>query len=544
VKNQKYWISALMLAFFTSCGNTTQVKSATNATSLGLPPGQTAEDLSQIDNSNLENNAPEVSLAAINGGSTASTRGYFADPVAWPLVAVHASTLPNGKVLTFTSKDPEGNGVNDYLINKNGSSADLWDPITDTHTAVNNTTQELFCSGHTLNGNGNLIVSGGNNGVVPNKSYSGAKTAFSFNASNNAWTQLPNMADGRWYPTATTLGNGEVLTTSGINEAGEALNLIPEVLSNNTWRPLTNANLTNVIGSAYPWMHVAPNGQVFNSGPEDTLNYLSTDAAGAWTNVSKRDGLYRGSGTSVMYDIGKLLVLGGGTPAISSTYTVDLNNNATVTASGSMGVGRSFLNASLLPDGSIFVNGGNTDGNLNSDANSVYSSEIWNPQTGTFAVGASAKTPRNYHSTSLLLPDGRVLTTGSRLCGTGCSLNHLDAEIYYPPYLFNKDGSGNLATRPSILAYSSVLNYNSRFWIGMRNTSNIKRVTLVRMGSTTHAFNMDQRFIEASIENRYGQNWLLLKTPQNANIAPPGYYMLSVINTAGVPSVSRIVRVR
>jgi Domain of unknown function (DUF1929) len=537
-------MSAALLALFVSCGGTNPVKPALEGSDLGLPPGQNTGDIERFDGTNLEDKNPEVSLAAINGGTNASGQGYFADPIAWPLVAVHASTLPNGKVLTFSSKDPEGNGVNDYRINKDGSSADLWDPNSGSHTPVNNTIQELFCSGHTLNGNGNLIVTGGNNGVVPNKSYSGAKTALSFDAGNNTWSQLPNMADGRWYPTATTLPNGEILTTSGLNEAGDALNLIPEVLSNNAWRPLTGANLSGVIGSAYPWMHVAPNGQVFNSGPEDSLNYLSTGEAGGWTSVGKRDGLYRGSGTSVMYNVGKLLIVGGGAPAISSTYTVDLNDNAKVTPSGSMTAGRSFLNASLLPDGSIFVNGGNTDGNLNSDTNSVYSSEIWNPQTGTFALAASAKTPRNYHSTSLLLPDGRVLTTGSRLCGSGCSLNHLNAEIFYPPYLFSKDGSGNLANRPSILAYSSVLNYNSRFLIGMRNNSNIKRVTLVRMGSTTHALNMDQRFMEASIDYRYNQNWLVLKTPLNANIAPPGYYMLSVINTAGVPSVSRIVRVR
>jgi Domain of unknown function (DUF1929) len=538
MQKQKIWIAATLFVLSVSCGTTQK------GSTLETPPGTDAKEVVNIDDPSLENMAPEVTLSAIVGGSNASSVGYFADPIDWPLVAVHASTLPNGKVITFASKDPEGNNVNDFRSNKDGSSADLWDPNSGTHTAVNNTTQELFCSGHTLNANGNLIVTGGNNGVAPGKNYSGAKTAFSFSASSNTWSQLPNMADGRWYPTATTLANGEVLTTSGLNEAGDAYNLIPEVLSNNAWRALSTASISGVTGSGYPWMHVAPNGRVFNSGPEDAMSSLETGGTGGWTSSGKRDGLNRYAGTSVMYDVGKLLVLGGGAPAASSSYTIDLNAGAKISPTGGMGVGRTFLNASLLPDGSVFVNGGNTDGNLNSDANSVYSSEIWNPQTGQFTLGASAKTPRNYHSTSLLLPDGRVLTTGSRLCGTGCSLNHLNAEVYYPPYLFAKDGSGNLANRPSIRAYSSVLRYDSRFVIGMRNTSNVSRVTLVRMGSTTHAFNMDQRFLEAAIDYRWGQNWLVLKSPQNANIAPPGYYMLSVIDNAGVPSVSRIVRLR
>jgi hypothetical protein len=535
---QKFWFAAVLLVLSVSCGSTPK------GSIFETPPGTDAKEVVNIDDPSLENKTPEVSLSAIVGGANASSAGYFADPIDWPLVAVHASTLPNGKVITFASKDPEGNQLNDYLVNKDGSSADLWDPNSGSHTAVNNTVQEMFCSGHTLNANGNLIVTGGNNGVVPGKGYSGARTAFSFSASNNIWSQLPNMVEGRWYPTATTLANGEVLTTSGLNEASDGFNLIPEVLSSSAWRELSTASISGVIGSGYPWMHVAPNGQVFNSGPEDAMSSLETGGTGGWTSSGKRDGLNRYAGTSVMYDVGKLLVLGGSAPAASSSYTIDLNAGAKVSPTGSMSAGRTFLNASLLPDGTVFVNGGNTDGNLNSDENSVYTSEIWNPQTGQFTLGASARTPRNYHSTSLLLPDGRVLTTGSRLCGTGCSLNHLNAEIYYPPYLFAKDGSGNLANRPSIRAYSSVLRYDSKFVIGMRNTGNVSRVTLVRMGSTTHAFNMDQRFLEADIDYRWGQNWLVLKTPQNANIAPPGYYMLSVIDNASVPSVSRIVRVR
>jgi hypothetical protein len=529
-KSHSYAVSLLAL-FAVACGSNPKVETINAPNGLG------------VDQAELESE-PAVTLNAVTGGPNAATSGYFAPAVNWPLVAVHASTLPNGKVMTWASNHPEGNGVNDYLVNKTSTAVDLWDPRNDTHTRVDNTnSQELFCSGHALNANGQLIVTGGNNGVVPGKSYSGANTALSYNAFQNTWSRLPNMADGRWYPTTTSLGNGEVVTMGGTNFAADDINKIPEVLSReNTWRTLSGADISGKTAGYYPWNHVAPNGQLFSSGPAGNMAYLDTNGTGNWGAAIARDNLYRNYGTSVMYDTGKILVLGGGT---ASALTVDLNNNAAVTNTASMSTPRTFMNATVLPNGQVFVNGGNTDGDLNSDANSVYSSEIWNPKTGRWTLGASASTPRNYHSTSLLLPDGRVLTTGSRLCGTGCSLNHLNAEIYYPPYFFKNDGSGELAARPNIRAFSgSVRVGNREFYLYTPGqTANISRVTLVRMGSTTHAFNMDQRFLEISFD-RYDGNWLVAKSPANANIAPPGYYMAFVIDNAGVPSVGRIIRLR
>jgi hypothetical protein len=484
---------------------------------------------------------PSVELAAVKGNSNGFQVGYFAPPVSWPLVAVHASTLPNGKVLTWAGAHPEGGAhEGEYMIEKTTSAVDLWNPATNTHTRVDNTNQDLFCSGHTLNADGLLIVTGGNNGVAPGQTtFSGAKTTFSYYSFGNRWTQLPDMADGRWYPTATTLANGEVITMGGMNFASDATNFIPEVLQlNKTWRLLNNANIAYKASELYPWNHVAPNGQLFNSGPRVTMGYLDTEGEGQWSLPSTRDNLYRFYGTSVMYGIGKLLVLGG---LSSSAEIIDLNKNAQVTPIDSMKTTRTFMNATLLPNGEVFVNGGNTDGDMNSDTNSVYSSEIWNPNTTQWSRGASATVPRNYHSTSLLLPDGRVLTTGSRMCGPGCTSNHLNAEIYYPPYLFKKDGSGQFAVRPKIVGSMTTAKYGNIFSMRLNANTNINRITMIRMGSTTHAFNMDQRFLDLNFI-RVGSTDLRAYSPTNANIAPPGYYMVFAINDQGVPSQAAIIR--
>jgi Domain of unknown function (DUF1929) len=533
--HKPHFLCLLLLCFVVSCGSVPDV-----AEPDFVPPKDITIEQGDV------GPAATNGFNGINGGANASSLGYFAAPTEWPLVAVHASTLPNGKVLTWASSDPEGAAVNDYLVNKTSTAVDLWDPRTDAHTRVDNATngQELFGSGHSLSADGELIVTGGNNGVAPGSSYSGANTAFAYNAFKNAWTRLPNMGGGRWYPTTTTLANGEIITMGGNTTAGDAINVIPEVFKrDNTWRTLGNADITNRAAGQYPWNHVAPNGQLFTSGPATGMAYLDTSGAGNWNGSIPRDSLYRGYGTSVLYDLGKLLVLGGNT---SSALTVDLNNTAQVSPTASMSTSRTFMNATLLPNGNVFVNGGDSDGDFNSEANSVYSSETWNPNTGQWTLGASASVPRNYHSTALLLPDGRVLTTGSRLCGTGCALNHLNAELYYPPYLFKKDGSGELAARPNISGYSSAapLSANGRFVLYTPGqASTISKVTLIRMGSTTHAFNMDQRFLSVNFK-RYGSDWIMAESPNNPNIAPPGYYMMFAVNAAGVPSVGRIIRFR
>jgi Galactose oxidase-like, Early set domain/Bacterial Ig domain len=148
---------------------------------------------------------------------------------------------------------------------------------------------------------------------------------------------------------------------------------------------------------------------------------------------------------------------------------------------------------------------------------------------------------RQYHSLALLLPDGRVLSAGGGICGTCDAVGYLakNAEIFSPPYLFQADGTP--APRPSIEGAPASTTYGGTMTIATSDPAAIRKVALVRLGAVTHSNNMEQRFIPLSYTA--GATSLDARSPADANIAPPGIYMLFIIDANGVPSVARMVNV-
>jgi hypothetical protein len=163
--------------------------------------------------------------------------------------------------------------------------------------------------------------------------------------------------------------------------------------------------------------------------------------------------------------------------------------------------------------------------------------EIFDPVTRSWTTGPSAQRMRLYHSTSVLLADGTLLTAGGGAPGPQTNLN---AEIYYPPYLFNADGSP--ATRPTLTGATAVVDPAGSLRVASADAASITRFTMVATGSTTHSNDMNQRFVELSFY-RDGANELVLNLPANAYETPPGFYMVFAFNAAGTPSVARMVRV-
>jgi hypothetical protein len=145
---------------------------------------------------------------------------------------------------------------------------------------------------------------------------------------------------------------------------------------------------------------------------------------------------------------------------------------------------------------------------------------------------------RLYHTTALLLPDGRVLVAGSgEPAATGLS-DDPTAEIFSPPYLFNADGTP--ATRPVISSAPTQLVYGSTFTVTTASAAEITKVLLIRLSSVTHATDMNQRGNVLSFSA--GSGSLTVTAPLNNKLAPPGHYMLFIVNASGVPSVAKIVR--
>ncbi len=452
--------------------------------------------------------------------------GQWSAPVNWPAqaVAIHANLLPNGKVLTW------GRTVHQPV---------LWDPTTGSFGGATEPA-DLFCSGHTLLADGRILVTGGHSGVDTK----GIVSAQLYDYNTNTWQAAPNMRNGRWYPTALTLATGEVLTISGGDTAG-SLNMLPEVWSpggisgEGGWRALTSAESSVPY---FPMMFVAPNGAAYMAGPNQITGYLNTSGAGSWTAGPSRTFGGRDYGSAVMYDAGKILVVGGGTPT-ATAEVIDLNaGGAAVWRSvGSMRVARRQMNATLLADGTVLATGGSNAAGFNtmpSDTR-VLGAERWNPATERWDTLARQTHYRLYHSNALLLPDGRVLSVGSGQPAASGLTDDYTGELFSPPYLFKLDGTP--AARPTYTGAPSAVGYGASFPVTFSSAAPIAKVTWIRLSTVTHATNMNQRmnYLPFTVNG----STLTITAPANANLSPPGHYMLFVVDANGVPSIAKIVRI-
>ncbi|WP_255251888.1 galactose oxidase-like domain-containing protein [Nitrosomonas ureae] len=236
--------------------------------------------------------------------------------------------------------------------------------------------------------------------------------------------------------------------------------------------------------------------------------------------------------SSVMYAPGKVLAIRKYRKAV----IVDLNDpvKPAVFAAGYLAKDRQFGTATVLANGQVWVNGGSSTGN--DLVGAALDTELWDPDTNTWKTVASAATARLYHSASLLLLDGTVITGGG---GAQGPLTQLNGEIYYPPYLFKTDGSGEFALRPDIIdAPTTLVNWDQQF--SVEASESIARVTLVRAGAVTHAFNQETRFFDLPVSET--ANIVTVQSPASPNLAPPGFYLLFVWNASGVPSIARIIQ--
>lgn len=428
----------------------------------------------------------------------------------WPTRAVHTSLLPDGRVF-FVSYYNESLQPN------------IWDPATDSFAPTAPAPYAIFCAGHTNMADGRIFITGGHIA-----DYTGYPHALIYDPFQNTMTQVPDMNEGRWYPTNTVLPNGDILVVSGDVNSNTVVDPLPQVyqVATNTWRNLTSAQLAQAL---YPVMLVAPNGQVVYAGPEPETRYLDTSGTGAWATLAYHQFTgWRDYGPGVMYDVGKILEVGGSQPPTATAEIIDLNAATPAWSyTGSMNYPRRQHNAVILPDGTVLIVGGSSGNAFDDSTNPVLPTELWNPATGQFTVMASVAVYRGYHSTALLLPDGRVLSAGGNVGGA-------NAQVFSPPYL-----SGG--ARPTISSAPTGVGYGETVFIGTPDATSISQVTWLRTGSTTHTFDQSQRFMHLSFTQASGG--LNVTMPADGNTAPPGYYMLFLLNTSSIPSVAKIIQI-
>jgi hypothetical protein len=456
------------------------------------------------------------------------------------VVPIFQAVLPNGKVLMW---DSVGQSAPESMTNNSFTRAMVWDPATNTFNRKDVQGYNIFCAGYTQLADGRLLVAGGNK----NAALDGIVQTHIFDWRTETWSRGPNMSAARWYPSVAALGNDEAVIIGG----GPA---VPEVYqTNGTLRRLTNAS--GYSARVYPFLTTRPNGQVELLGPPSTMNTIDTSGTGAIAATKARDGINRTYGSFATYDIGKVLVAGGGditeggqthVPTKTARIVNTNGNGTTVTETGSMSVGRRQHNLTALADGSVLATGGQSRmaNGLIDLKNPVFAAERWDPASGTWTVLSSAKRVRQYHSSATLLPDGRVLTGGGGVCASCVSQGYLEKNIEYfePPYLFKKDGSGDKATRPTITDAPTIATYAEGFDITSAQAGSIDKVGLVRLGAPTHSQDQGQRYVPLTF-NVDGDT-ITAKAPATSNIAPAGYYMLFITDDAGVPSVAKMINLQ
>jgi hypothetical protein len=449
-------------------------------------------------------------------------------PYPVPINPVHMALLRTGKVLIVSGS---GNVATETTFR-----AGLWDPQAGT-ISQQLLGWDMFCNGMVTLPDGRVFINGGNLQYDP---FHGQPRDAVYDPATNVFTDVQSMAHGRWYPTVTVLGDGRVMAFSGLNESGNTNTAVELYTVGSGWSAESAAGWTPPL---YPRMHLIPDGRVIYTGSGSGTRIFNP-ATKTWTGVVATTNFNgtRTYGTSVLLPLTpangyrpRVMIFGGGNPATTTTEVLDLSASPLTWQVGpSMSQPRIEMNATILPDGKVLATGGSQ--NDEDVTTASYNADLYDPDTNTFASAGTNAFARLYHSNSLLLPDATVALLGGNPA-RGSYEQHI--EIYRPAYLFNLDGSA--ATRPVISSVSpGPYPFGGHFQIQTPDATDIASAVLIRLGAPTHAFDMEQRLVGLSYT--VGAGVLTATAPPNGNIAPPGYYMLFILNSAGVPSVATFVQ--
>jgi Domain of unknown function (DUF4082)/Domain of unknown function (DUF1929)/Bacterial Ig-like domain (group 2) len=468
-------------------------------------------------------------------------------PYLMPINPISATLLHTGKILIVAGSE---NDADNYSTGGESYRNAVWDPTgtDESSITVQNVPYDVFCSGTAVLPDGRALVVGGTSSYI----FTGDNRASIFNPTTEDFVQSQDMADGRWYATATALGDGRIMAFSGLDPNASVNNSVEIYSLTDAGAGWTSPVTAPFTPSLFPRMMLLPNGTVFftgqGSGTQTANSWRFNPANQQWTSSAATTGV-RQYGSAVLLPLlppsYRPQVMNFGGSGVSSTEIIDLSaSKPTWTPGPNMSTGRIEMNAVILPNGKVLAEGGSVSNEIPDTPGKT--ADLYDPVSNSFSSGGTASFSRLYHSTALLLPDATVMSMGSNPGNRGGYEPAI--EIYTPPYLF--DANDQLVTnRPTITGTSlasGVIGYNAPFSVSYTSASPISSAVLVRPGADTHGFDMDQRLIGLCGPSPQpacsGSGTLNLTSPPNGNIAPPGYYMLFLLDSAGVPSKAQFIQ--
>ncbi|MFJ1708465.1 galactose oxidase-like domain-containing protein [Kitasatospora sp. NPDC088346] len=521
------------------------------------------------------------SQAAANAGFDPAEFGRFREYFQSPDFAAHIALLPTGKVLLFSFERIETNpqkepAPTDTIGKENAGRAYLWDPTKGTgagsFTKVTPPVVNMpdgkneprpapfFCAGHSYLPNGMLGVFGGNLG---GNGGSGAKLSLVFDPWQEVWYQNRDMAVGRWYPTVVTGADGRQLIMSGQSELGwgTPTPIVERFPAKNTPVPYLKTDrpqgyaLDRFKADApftwdYPHLFSLRDGKIYGLGRSPEQQWLFDINSETRSDLPPRpDGLKRNYGSAVPLPAGfrgpdSVLILGGNRDDPNTYQLVGGKWNTEKPRA----FGRTQDDTLLMPDATLLTVNGSFDirdygnGDKNPNADLKYRQTETRDENGNWRLGPVQRLPRGYHSNAVVLPDGRVMVTGDELQQLANDPDITDdmngsIEIYEPAYL-QQGSRPNLGT-----VYNPTVGYNEKITVSSSTASDVTRAVLLAPTTATHSVNTSQRHLDLRIKSRSG-NFLELQAPPSAAAAPPGYYMIFLLNEEGVPSTAGWVQLK
>ncbi|MCC8338360.1 kelch motif-containing protein [Streptomyces sp. R1] len=390
--------------------------------------------------------------------------------------------------------------------------------------------------------------------ALDKKDFQGIRDAFEFDPVAEKYIKVDPMHEARWYPTLTTLSDGKILSVSGLDDIGQ---LVPG--KNEIYDPKTKEwTYTDKVRQfpTYPALFLMQNGKIFYSGAN--AGYGPDDVGrtpGIWDVETNKFTEVPGMSDANMLETAntvllppaqdeRFMVIGGGGVGESKlssekTRIVDLKADDPKFVDGpSLEKGTRYPQASVLPDDSVLVSGGSEDYRGRSDSN-ILQARLYHPDTNSFERVADPLVGRNYHSGSILLPDGRLMFFGSDSlyadkANTKPGKFEQRIEIYTPPYLY-RDSRPDLSGGPQTIGRGESGTFTSRA------ASTVKKVRLIRPSASTHVTDVDQRSIALDFEAEGDK--LTVTVPKNENLVQSGWYMMFVTDGEGTPSKAEWVRV-